>query len=95
MNFVLFTKMDQVFSLKKQTFKKYWRNGQKYWKKFGEFCQSKKWEPWCKVCLKLAFDVLLSGKVLFFLLDPNSCAYQTNINIGSLFHTTVVILRII
>ena len=34
MNWVLFAKMDQVFSLKK-TFKKYWKNGKKYWKSRG------------------------------------------------------------
>ena len=45
MNCVLFAKMDQVFSLKKQNIKKYRNNGKRYWKSYGkvrEFCQSGK-----------------------------------------------------
>ena len=37
--------MDQVFSYKNKTLKKYWKNGKKYWKSQGkvrEFCQSRK-----------------------------------------------------
>ena len=44
MNFVLFAKMDQVFSLKKLSIKKYWKMA-KNTGKVGEFCQSGKWEP--------------------------------------------------
>ena len=45
MKCVLFAKMDQVFSLKKQNIKKVLENGKKYWKsqrKVTEFCQSGK-----------------------------------------------------
>ena len=35
MNCVLFAKMDHSFQLKKQNFKKYWKNGNKYWKSHG------------------------------------------------------------
>ena len=41
MNCVLFAKVDQVFSLKKKTFKKYWKMA-KNTGKVGEFCQSGK-----------------------------------------------------
>ena len=38
MNFVLFAKMDQVFSYKNKTLKKILENGKKYWKS-RELCQ--------------------------------------------------------
>ena len=38
MNCVLFAKMDQVFSLKKQNIKKYWKNGKKDTGKVRELC---------------------------------------------------------
>ena len=38
MNSVLFAKMDQVFSLKKQNIKKYWKSR-------GVFVSLEKWEP--------------------------------------------------
>ena len=39
MNCILFAKIYQVFSKKKQNFKK------KYWKKSGNFVSPEKWEP--------------------------------------------------
>ena len=42
MNCVLFAKMDQVFSLKNETFEKYWKNGKKNTGKVMAFCQSGK-----------------------------------------------------
>ena len=45
MTCVLFAKMDQIFSQKKQNIKKILENGKKYWKSQGkveEFCQSGK-----------------------------------------------------
>ena len=49
MNCVLFAKMDQVFSLKKnKTLKKYWKNGKnsgKIKEKSGNFVSPEKWEP--------------------------------------------------
>ena len=41
MNCVLFAKMDQVFSLKNKTLKKYWKMG-KNTGKVREFCQAEK-----------------------------------------------------
>ena len=45
MNSVLFAKMDQVFSLKKQNIKKYWKNGKKYWKNQGILSVRKSGNP--------------------------------------------------
>ena len=43
MNCVLFAKMDQVFSFKKnETLKNTEKLGEEYWKKSREFCQSGK-----------------------------------------------------
>ena len=41
MNCVLFSKMDQVFSLKKHN-----KTVTKYWKSPGNFVSLEKWEPW-------------------------------------------------
>ena len=46
MNCVLFAKMDQVFSLKKQQdIKKILENGKKILEKSGNFVIPEKWEP--------------------------------------------------
>ena len=45
MNCVLFDKMDQVFSLKKKTIKKYWKNGKRYWKSQGILSERKSGNP--------------------------------------------------
>ena len=48
MNCVLFTKMDQVFSLKKITIRKYWKNEKntgKVREKSENFVSVEKWEP--------------------------------------------------
>ena len=41
-NSVLFAKIDQIFSLKDKTLKKYSKNGKKYWS--GNFVSPEKWE---------------------------------------------------
>ena len=48
MNCVLFAKMDQVFSLKNKTLKKYWKMG-KNTGKVREFCQAEKVETMISV----------------------------------------------
>ena len=50
MNYVLFNKMDKVFSKKKQkqtnkTLKEYWKNGKKVLEKSGNFVSPEKLEP--------------------------------------------------
>ena len=55
MNCVLFAKMDQVFSLKNQSIKKYWKMETRYWKSqgSGNFVSPEKWEPCCNVDVDL------------------------------------------
>ena len=50
MNRVLFAKMDQVFSLKNKTLKKYWQM-EKLMGKSGNFVSQEKWEP-CSFCAR-------------------------------------------
>ena len=44
MNCVLFAKMDQIFTLIKQTIKKILENGKKILEKSGNFVSPEKWE---------------------------------------------------
>ena len=45
MNCAAFAKMDQIFSQKNKTSKKYWKNGKKYWKSQGILSVQKSGNP--------------------------------------------------
>ena len=74
MNCILFAKIDQVFSLKNRTLKKYRKNGKKYWKSQGivrEFCQSRKVGTLCMFSFSFAIiDVNYSTNLIVFYQHP-------------------------
>ena len=87
MNCVLFAKMDQVFSLRNKTLKKYWKNGKRYWKSQGILSVQKSGNP--VVVFELSMHVMfLDAEDEFKLIKMRTVNIDMDFVVGSQFQCT-------